>query len=147
MDGHWVTQINRNPYVQFFTCSKLPVIIIMYFMFCFRILFKNVILFQRLQLDRVRLHLSKRTTYAQTQQCAERLLLLGQTDQAVQLLLETESENSNFYEDCLRLAMLICKILCETYRLFTSLRTVTVNTGSRVSFFSTHLSLFEKSIN
>lgn len=59
-------------------------------------------MFQRLQLDRVRLHLSKRTTYTQTQQCAERLLLLGQTDQAVQLLLETEAENNNFYEDCLR---------------------------------------------
>ncbi|GFY16613.1 WD repeat-containing protein 11 [Trichonephila clavipes] len=62
--------------------------------------------YKKLQLDRVRLHLSKRTTYSQTQQCAERLLLLGQTDQAVQLLLETESENDNFYEDCLRACLI-----------------------------------------
>ncbi|GFS29359.1 WD repeat-containing protein 11 [Nephila pilipes] len=62
--------------------------------------------YKKLQLDRVRLHLSKRTTYSQTQQCAERLLLLGQTDQAVQLLLETESENDSFYEDCLRACLI-----------------------------------------
>ncbi|GIY91574.1 WD repeat-containing protein 11, partial [Caerostris extrusa] len=62
--------------------------------------------YKKLQLDRVRLHLSKRTTYTQTQQSAERLLLLGQTDQAVQLLLETESENDNFYEDCLRACLI-----------------------------------------
>ena len=29
-------------------------------------------------------------------------MLLGQTDRAVQLLLETESENENYYTDCLR---------------------------------------------
>ncbi|XP_054721445.1 WD repeat-containing protein 11-like [Uloborus diversus] len=67
--------------------------------------------YKRLQLDRVHLHLSKRSTYAQTQQCSERLLLLGQTDQAVQLLLETDSENDSFYEDCLR-ACLLSTVQC-----------------------------------
>ncbi|XP_076467443.1 WD repeat-containing protein 11-like [Babylonia areolata] len=54
------------------------------------------------QLDRVSLHDSKRATYEHTQKCAENYMLLGQTDRAVQLLLETEAENDSYYIDSLR---------------------------------------------
>ena len=57
-------------------------------------------------MDRVSLHDSKRSTYEHTRKCAENLMLLGQTDRAVQLLLETESENENYYTDCLRSELL-----------------------------------------
>ncbi|XP_074640587.1 WD repeat-containing protein 11-like isoform X2 [Tubulanus polymorphus] len=58
--------------------------------------------FQKYQLERVALHDSKRATYEHTCKCAENLILLGQTDRAVQLLLETEPENDGYYVDCLR---------------------------------------------
>ncbi len=58
--------------------------------------------FQKYQLDRVSLHDSKRSTYDHTKKCAENLMLLGQTDRAVQLLLETDADNENYYTDCLR---------------------------------------------
>ena len=78
---------------------------------------------QRMQLDRALLHDSKRQTYDQTKKCAETLLLLGQvsaqkfgfcelklklisshtqTDRAVQLLLETDSSNPEYYTDALK---------------------------------------------
>ena len=57
---------------------------------------------QKYQLDRVSLHDSKRATYEHTQKCAENYMLLGQTDRAVQLLLETEAENDSYYIDSLR---------------------------------------------
>ncbi|KAG1655446.1 WD repeat-containing protein 11 [Nymphon striatum] len=62
------------------------------------------------QLDRLALHDNKRSTYEQTSKCVKDLLLLGQTDRAVQLLLETDSENKNYYTDCLRacLAATVC---------------------------------------
>ena len=76
-----------------------------------------------MQLDRAFLHDSKRQTYDQTRKCAETLLLLGQvsetfitsficslphaltpaqTDRAVQLLLETDSSNPDYYTDALK---------------------------------------------
>ena len=57
---------------------------------------------QKYQLDRISLHDSKKATYEHTKKCAENLMLLGQTDRAVQLLLETDSDNDNYYVDCLR---------------------------------------------
>ncbi len=57
---------------------------------------------QKYQLDRISLHDSKRATYEHTRKCAENLMLLGQTDRAVQLLLETDADNDQYYTDCLR---------------------------------------------
>ncbi|XP_052771962.1 WD repeat-containing protein 11-like [Mya arenaria] len=54
------------------------------------------------QLDRVSLHDSKRVTYQHTRKVAESYIMLGQTDRAVQLLLETEPESDSYYVDCLR---------------------------------------------
>ncbi|XP_071090050.1 WD repeat-containing protein 11-like isoform X1 [Haliotis cracherodii] len=65
--------------------------------------------FKKYQLDRVSLHDSKRSTYEHTQKCAENYMLLGQTDRAVQLLLETEADNDNYYVDSLR-ACLVASI-------------------------------------
>ena len=49
------------------------------------------------------LHDSKRAIYEHTKKCAENLMLLGETDRAVQLLLETEADNDiNYYVDSLR---------------------------------------------
>lgn len=58
--------------------------------------------FQRSQLDRLALHDNKRSTYDHTRKCAETLVLLGQADRAVQLFLETDSVNENYYVDSLR---------------------------------------------
>ncbi|KAK7498382.1 hypothetical protein BaRGS_00010336, partial [Batillaria attramentaria] len=58
--------------------------------------------YKKYQLDRVSLHDSKRATYEHTQKCAENYMLLGQTDRAVQLLLETEADNDAYYIDSLR---------------------------------------------
>ena len=57
---------------------------------------------QKYQLDRVGLHDSKKVTYEHTQKCAENYIMLGQTDRAVQLLLETEPDSDSYYVDCLR---------------------------------------------
>uniref|UniRef100_A0A8C4XRQ6 WD repeat-containing protein 11 n=1 Tax=Falco tinnunculus TaxID=100819 RepID=A0A8C4XRQ6_FALTI len=58
--------------------------------------------FQKFQLERVNLQEVKRSTYDHTRKCADQLLLLGQTDRAVQLLLETSSENAHYYCDSLK---------------------------------------------
>uniref|UniRef100_A0A8D3E7C0 WD repeat-containing protein 11 n=1 Tax=Scophthalmus maximus TaxID=52904 RepID=A0A8D3E7C0_SCOMX len=58
--------------------------------------------FQKFQLDRVHLQEVKRTSYDHTKKCADQLLLLGQTDRAVQLLLETSADNQNYYCDSLK---------------------------------------------
>lgn len=65
--------------------------------------------FQKSQLDRIALHDSKRASYENTKKCAENYVLLGQTDRAVQLLLETEADNDNYYVDSLR-ACLVASI-------------------------------------
>ena len=58
--------------------------------------------YKKYQLDRVALHDSKRPTHEHTRKCAENLIMLGQTDRAVQLLLETEPDTDPYYIDCLR---------------------------------------------
>lgn len=58
--------------------------------------------YKRYQLDRVVLHDIKRVTYEHTRKCVERYMMLGQCVRAVQLLLETEPDNQNYYTDCLR---------------------------------------------
>ena len=55
------------------------------------------------------LHDAKRATPEHTQKCAESLLLLGQTDRAVQLLLETDADSQGHYVDSLR-ACLVASI-------------------------------------
>uniref|UniRef100_A0A8D0HKC0 WD repeat-containing protein 11 n=1 Tax=Sphenodon punctatus TaxID=8508 RepID=A0A8D0HKC0_SPHPU len=68
---------------------------------CYDILGENSY-FQKFQLERVNLQEVKRTTYEHTRKCADQLLLLGQTDRAVQLLLETSAENPHYYCDSLK---------------------------------------------
>ncbi|GFO31567.1 WD repeat-containing protein 11 [Plakobranchus ocellatus] len=58
--------------------------------------------FKKYELDRVHLQDSKRATMEHTQKCADSYVQLGQSDRAVQLLLETESEAENYYIDCLK---------------------------------------------
>uniref|UniRef100_A0A4W4H9W4 WD repeat-containing protein 11 n=1 Tax=Electrophorus electricus TaxID=8005 RepID=A0A4W4H9W4_ELEEL len=58
--------------------------------------------FQRFQLERVHLQEVKRSSYEHTKKCADQLLLLGQTDRAVQLLLETSADNPSYYCDSLK---------------------------------------------
>ncbi|XP_038613665.1 WD repeat-containing protein 11 isoform X2 [Tachyglossus aculeatus] len=68
---------------------------------CYDILCENSY-FQKFQLERVNLQEGKRSTYDHTRKCADQLLLLGQTDRAVQLLLETSPENQHYYCDSLK---------------------------------------------
>ncbi|XP_010210770.1 PREDICTED: WD repeat-containing protein 11, partial [Tinamus guttatus] len=68
---------------------------------CYDILCENYY-FQKFQLERVNLQEVKRSTYDHTKKCADQLILLGQTDRAVQLLLETSSENAHYYCDSLK---------------------------------------------
>ncbi|XP_077206059.1 WD repeat-containing protein 11 [Paroedura picta] len=58
--------------------------------------------FQKFQLERVNLQEVKRSNYDHTRKCTDQLLLLGQTDRAVQLLLETNAENPYYYCDSLK---------------------------------------------
>ncbi|KAM7302431.1 WD repeat-containing protein 11 [Ixodes scapularis] len=69
--------------------------------------------YKALQLERLLLHESRRTTHSHTQRCACRLLLLGQSDRAVQLLLETDTCSEHFHSDSLR-ACLIASLKTET---------------------------------
>ncbi|XP_073934293.1 WD repeat-containing protein 11 isoform X2 [Castor canadensis] len=68
---------------------------------CYDVLCENAY-FQKFQLERVDLQEVKRSTYAHTRKCADQLLLLGQTDRAVQLLLETSADNQHYYCDSLK---------------------------------------------
>ncbi|MGH0156099.1 UNVERIFIED_CONTAM: hypothetical protein FKN15_030661, partial [Acipenser sinensis] len=68
---------------------------------CYDTLCENAY-FQKFQLERVHLQEVKRSNYDHTKKCADQLLLLGQTDRAVQLLLETNAENTNYYCDSLK---------------------------------------------
>ncbi|KAF7253350.1 WD repeat-containing protein 11 [Varanus komodoensis] len=68
---------------------------------CYDILCENSY-FQKFQLERVNLQEVKRSNYDHTRKCTDQLLLLGQTDRAVQLLLETSAENPYYYCDSLK---------------------------------------------
>ncbi|MGH0115855.1 UNVERIFIED_CONTAM: hypothetical protein FKN15_054211 [Acipenser sinensis] len=68
---------------------------------CYDTLCENAY-FQKFQLERVHLQEMKRSNYDHTKKCADQLLLLGQTDRAVQLLLETNAENTSYYCDSLK---------------------------------------------
>ncbi|XP_041124684.1 WD repeat-containing protein 11 isoform X2 [Polyodon spathula] len=68
---------------------------------CYDTLCENAY-FQKFQLERVHLQEVKRSNYDHTKKCADQLLLLGQTDRAVQLLLETNAENTSYYCDSLK---------------------------------------------
>ncbi|XP_065339644.1 WD repeat-containing protein 11-like [Cloeon dipterum] len=68
---------------------------------CFDLICDNYS-FQKLQLERAAFHESKRGDYEHTKKVIERLILLGQTDRAVQLLLETELENPAYYTDAIK---------------------------------------------
>ena len=68
--------------------------------FCMVIYFWDFM--QRLQLERVSLHDSKRGDYQHTKKVIEQLILLGEMDRAVQLLLETELESPNYYTDAIK---------------------------------------------
>uniref|UniRef100_A0A8D2H7T4 WD repeat domain 11 n=1 Tax=Urocitellus parryii TaxID=9999 RepID=A0A8D2H7T4_UROPR len=68
---------------------------------CYDILCENAY-FQKFQLERVNLQEVKRSTYDHTRKCTDQLLLLGQTDRAVQLLLETSADNQHYYCDSLK---------------------------------------------
>ncbi|XP_029466396.1 WD repeat-containing protein 11 isoform X4 [Rhinatrema bivittatum] len=68
---------------------------------CYDLLCENSY-FQKFQLERVCVQEVKRSTYEHTRKCADQLLLLGQTDRAVQLLLETSAENPHYYCDSLK---------------------------------------------
>ena len=59
---------------------------------------------QTRELERVCLHDSKRSSVEHTRRCAESLMLLGQSDRAVQLLLETDAAHDTYYIDSLRSA-------------------------------------------
>ncbi|XP_071485424.1 WD repeat-containing protein 11-like [Diadema antillarum] len=68
---------------------------------CYDVLCDNST-FKKYQLERILLHDGKRTTYEHTMKCVENFILLGQTDRAVQLLLETEPDNDSYLLDLMR---------------------------------------------
>ena len=57
---------------------------------------------QKMQLEQVDLHEWKRGDYQYTQRVIERLILLGEMDRAVQLLLETDYDNPNYHADAIK---------------------------------------------
>lgn len=68
---------------------------------CYDIL-QDAYTYQRLQLERVALHESRRGDYDHTKRVIQQLLLLGQSDRAVQLLLETDLNNPEYYTDAIK---------------------------------------------
>jgi WD repeat-containing protein 11 len=58
---------------------------------------------QKLQFERASRHEAKRGDYEHSKKVIERLILLGQTDRAVQLLLETDLDNPAYYTDAIKL--------------------------------------------
>lgn len=58
--------------------------------------------YQRMQLERVNVHEWRRGDYKHTQRVVERLILLGEMDRAVQLLLETDIDNPSYYTDAIK---------------------------------------------
>ncbi|KAJ9582833.1 hypothetical protein L9F63_022829, partial [Diploptera punctata] len=58
--------------------------------------------YQRVQLERVCLHENKRGDYQHTKKVIQQLILLGEMDRAVQLLLETELDNPSYYTDAIK---------------------------------------------
>lgn len=62
--------------------------------------------YKKLQLYRIALHDSHRSTYEHTRLCAEKLILIGETDRAVQVLLEGEPTDSGYYSDALRACLI-----------------------------------------
>ncbi|XP_033632855.1 WD repeat-containing protein 11-like isoform X3 [Asterias rubens] len=85
------------------SCIKEPLLDTCYDMLC------DSKSYQKYQLERISLHDSKRTSHEHTMKCAENLILMGQFDRAVQLYLETEAENSNYYLDSI-LACLVATV-------------------------------------
>ena len=55
-----------------------------------------------MELERVSVHEWKRGDYKHTQRVVQRLILLGEMDRAVQLLLETDIDNANYYTDAIK---------------------------------------------
>ncbi|ESO13031.1 hypothetical protein HELRODRAFT_63831 [Helobdella robusta] len=68
---------------------------------CYDVLCEGPV-FRSRELNRIHLHEAKRGTGEQARKCADNLILLGQTDRAVQLLLETEPDSPNYYSDSLK---------------------------------------------
>lgn len=57
-------------------------------------------------MDRVIAYESKRGDEEHTKKVIQELILLGETDRAVQLLLETELENPNYYTDAIKYGLI-----------------------------------------
>ncbi|KAK6635197.1 hypothetical protein RUM44_000448 [Polyplax serrata] len=72
---------------------------------CYDIL-QDCYTYQRLQLERVALHESRRTDHEHTKRVIQQQLLLGQSDRAVQLLLETDVDNSDYYADSIKACLI-----------------------------------------
>ncbi|KAK7571105.1 hypothetical protein V9T40_014709 [Parthenolecanium corni] len=82
--------------------------------------------FQKMQLEQVELHEWKRGDYQHTQRVIERLILLGETDRAVQLLLETDFGNSNYHTDAIK-ACLLAAIQIDTGSAQSTIKLVATN--------------------
>ena len=62
----------------------------------------DVAQFQTYQLSRLCLHNKRRSNYREKHNCSSRYIMLGVDDMAVQTLMETESDNDGFQNDCLK---------------------------------------------
>lgn len=69
--------------------------------------------YARYQHERIHLHETRSTNHAQRKRVIDLMLCLGQKDEAVRLLLETEPENPNYYEDNLRACLVASTSVSE----------------------------------
>ena len=67
----------------------------------------------RYQLERLHLHETRCSNHAQRKKVIDMMLCLGQKDEAVRLLLETEPENPNYYEDNLKACLIASTSVAE----------------------------------
>eukprot|EP00794_Sanderia_malayensis_P005451 gene5450-6133_t len=62
--------------------------------------------YQSVQLYKIALRDSHRSTPEHTRSCAEKLILIGETDRAVQILFEADPSESSYYTDALRACLI-----------------------------------------
>lgn len=68
------------------------------------------------EVERAKIYESKKSGYEMTQKVTELSILLGQKEKAIEHLLETPPDNSNFYRDALKAAIVAASISPDSFK-------------------------------
>lgn len=81
----------------------------------FDLLLENDVV-RSMELERASIQESKKSGYELTKKIAEFNLLLGQKDKTIEMLLETPTDNPNFYRDSLKAAVVAATISPDSFK-------------------------------